>query len=224
MNVRLLNQVILIIVGYLCGSVSFAYLAGRLWQSIDLREYGSRKLSGSNVYNYLGISGMVLVGLLDVAKAALPTWVTIRLGLAPAVTVMVGLAATAGHNWPIYLGFSGGRGISTTLGLLFCIFPWGAMWVLGWLAAGRLVPRAAAVPALLGLIGLPLFALWLDQPGTTVWGCWGVLLLTILKRLEGNRQPISPEESVLRVLGRRLLFDRDVADFAAWVNHRPNDG
>ena len=222
MNGKLLKQVLLILLGYLCGSVSFAYLAGRLWRAIDLRRYGSRKLSASNVHTYFGLCGLVLVGILDIAKAVWPTWLSIRLGYELAVTVWVGLAAMAGHNWPLFLGFRGGRGITTALGLLLCIFPWGVLWMLGWVAAGRLMPHAAAGPALLGFMGLPLFALWLHQPLATVWGCLGMLLLTILKRLDGNRQPIPPQESTWRVLWRRLVLDRDIADFETWARYQPN--
>lgn len=216
-----LAQVLLILLGYLCGSVSFAYLIGRLRQAIDLRDYGSRKLSGSNVYHFYGVGGMVIVGILDVAKAAVPTWLSMRLGCTAGVTAMVGLAATLGHNWSCYLGFKGGRGISTSLGVLLCIFPWGVLWVLGSLAAGRLMPPRAALAALLGLLTLPLFAVMLQQPKTTVWACWAILLLAVLKRLEANRQPAPIGETVGRVLLRRLLFDRDIDDFDAWVGYRP---
>lgn len=217
MSINLLGQGSLILLGYLCGSVSFAYLAGRLWQAIDLRRYGSRKLSASNVYNYLGFGGMALVGLLDICKAVLPTCLSLRLGYKPGLAVLVGLAVMAGHNWSLFFGFKGGRGIGTALGLLLCIFPWGAPWMLGWVAAGRLVPHAAAGPALLGFIGLPFFALWLRQPQTTVWGCWGLLLLTVLKRVEGNREPIPSQESPWRVFWHRLVLDRDIVDFEAWI-------
>ncbi len=224
MSDRLSGQMLLILLGYLCGSASFAYLAGRLWRAIDLRRYGSRKLSASNVYTFLGFGGLALVGILDIAKAFWPTWLSIRLGYELAVTVWVGLAAMAGHNWPLFLGFKGGRGISTALGVLLCIFPWGVLWMLGWVAVGRLMPHTAAGPALLGFISLPLLALWLGQPSATVWGCLGMLLLTILKRLEGNRQPIPPNESAWRVLWRRLVLDRDIADFEAWAHYQPDAG
>jgi glycerol-3-phosphate acyltransferase PlsY len=222
MSPKILKQALWILLGYLCGSVSFAYLVGRVGRAMDLRRYGSRKLSASNVYTFLGFGGMALAGILDIAKAALPTWLALRLGHGLAVAVGAGLAAMVGHNWPLFFGFKGGRGISTALGLLLCVFPWGALWILGWVAAGRLMPHAAAAPALLGFISLPFFAASLGQPSATVWACLGMLLLTIIKRLEGNRQPIPPQEGTWRVLWRRLVLDRDIADFEAWIHHRPN--
>jgi len=219
----LLPHVPLILLGYLCGSISFAYLAGRVARAIDLRRYGSRKLSASNVYGYLGFGGMALVGILDIGKAVLPVRLSMQLGRPLAVSVLVGLAAMAGHNWPVFLGFQGGRGIATALGLLLCIFPPGAPWLLAWVVAGRLVPHAAAVPALLGFAKLPFFAMWLRQPAAVVWGTWGMLLITVVKRLEGNRQPLPPNEPAWRVFLRRLLLDRDIADFETWAHYTPTD-
>ena len=82
---------LLILGGYLCGSVSFAYLCGRLFRGIDLREYGSGKLSGSNVYHHVSGLAMVVVGILDIGKATLPTWMGKRLGL--------GLSAATWRGW-----------------------------------------------------------------------------------------------------------------------------
>lgn len=209
--------------GYLCGSVSFAYLIPRWWRGIDLRQYGSRKLSGSNVFNYLGFGGMALVGLLDIGKAALPAWLALRLGLGLATAACAGLAAMVGHNWSLFLDLKGGRGIGAALGLLLCIFPWGAPWMLGWVAAGRLAPHAAAAPALLGFIGLPLLAVAFGEPAATVWACAGMLLVTIVKRVEANRETLPAGESAWRVLVRRLVLDRDMADFDAWIRRAPGE-
>ena len=223
MIARLLSPLPLILLGYLCGSISFAYVVARAARSIDLRHYGSRKLSASNVYGYLGFAGMALVGILDIAKTVLPVWISMRLGRTLAVTVLVGLAVMIGHNWSLFLGFVGGRGISAALGLLLCIFPEGVPWLLAWVFAGRLVPHAAAIPALLGFVKLPFLAMWLNQPAATVWGSWGILLITVVKRLESNRQPLPPNERAWRVLLRRLVLDRDIADFEAWSRYTPAD-
>ncbi|MBN1402181.1 MAG: glycerol-3-phosphate acyltransferase [Anaerolineae bacterium] len=217
-----LTPLLLTCLGYVSGSVCFAYLAGRLWRSFDLRSYGSRKLSASNVYNYLGFAGMALVGILDIAKAALPIWLSMRLRQSLTTSVLVGLAAMAGHNWSLFLGFKGGRGIGAALGLLLLTFPLGVLWILAWVAAGRFVPHMAAAPALVSIGSLPALAYWRGQSSAVVWGCAGILVITVLKRLEANRLPITPGESRWRVLMRRLLLDRDIADFDAWVAHRPD--
>ena len=214
-------KVLLIICGYLCGSICFAYLAGRLCRAIDLRQYGSRKLSASNVYEYLGFPGMALVGIADIAKAALPTWLVLYWGYALPIAVLVGLAAMVGHNWSLYLGLKGGRGIGAAMGLLLVVFPLGVLWVLVWVALGRLKPHAAAVPALLGLISLPILAGAMGQPTATVWACLGMLLITIAKRIEGNREELPAGDGARAVLWRRLFLDRDISDFDVWARQTP---
>jgi hypothetical protein len=100
--------------------------------------------------------------------------------------------------------------------LLLVVFPWGVAWLLGGLALGRFWPHLAAVPALGACVTLPLLAALLQRPPATIWGCAGLATLTIAKRLEGNREPLPPGETWLAVLGRRLLLDRDIADFQRW--------
>ena len=211
----------LILFGYLCGSVSFAYLSGRLWRKIDLREYGSAKLSGSNVYHHVSLPAMIAVGLLDIGKAALPTWMGLWLRLGLPAAILAGLAAMVGHNWSIFLGLRGGRGIAAAIGVLLVIFPWGFPWLLGWIILGRLMPRAAAAPALLGFVTLPFVVQAAGQAGPTVWGCAGMLGITVLKRLEANRAPLPAGSERWAVLGRRLVLDRDKADWQSWIEQRP---
>jgi len=212
---------VLILFGYLCGSVSFAYLSGRIWRNIDLREYGSAKLSGSNVYHHVSLLAMVAVGLLDIGKAALPTWVGLWLGLGLPAAILAGLAAMIGHNWPIFLGLKGGRGIAAAIGTLLVVFPWGFPWLLGWLIVGRLMPRAAAAPALLGFITLPFLAHAAGQAAATVWGCIAMLIITVTKRLEANRVSLPPGPERWAVLARRLVLDRDEANWESWIQRAP---
>lgn len=218
----MLERGLLIVFGYLCGSVSFAYLSARLWRGIDLRKYGSGKLSGSNVYHHVSRPAIVLVGLLDLGKATLPTWLGLRWELGLPTAVAAGLAAMIGHNWSLFLGLTGGRGLAAAVGLLLIVFPWGVLWILAWVALGRLAPKRAAVPALLGVVALPLFAYATGQPEAAVWGCLGILIITIIKRMEANREPLPPGRERWGVLFRRLLLDRDISDFDAWMQRTPS--
>ncbi len=216
-------RLLLVVLGYLCGSLSFVYLIGRWLRSMDMRRYGSHKLSASNIYHHAGLWAMVLAGIGDLSKAAFPVWLTKRLGFELSTAIFVGLAAMLGHNWPLFFALKGGRGIGTALGTLVILYPLGAAWILAWVVAGRLTPKAAAVPALLGFLTLPILALAQNQPPAIVWGAVGMLLITIVKRIEGNREPLPEGEKRLAVYGRRLLLDRDIRDFDAWIQRRPDE-
>jgi len=214
---------LVVLFGCLLGSISSAYLAGRWLKGIDLRRYGSGTVSGTGVYKHVGKWAVVVVGLFDIAKGAFPTWLGLRLGLGLWVALAAGLAAVVGHNWPFYLGFKGGRGLATMMGILLVIFPWGALWLLAILGLGRLLHHTA-LAALGGVAMLPLLSWIAQQSPPVAWGCGGMLLLTVAKRLEANRLPLPPSGAKRRqVLLYRLLFDRDVGPREPWTERSPTD-
>lgn len=207
---------------YLIGSIPSAYLAGCWLKGIDLRRYGSGTVSGTGVYYHVARWAVVVVGLFDVAKGALPTWLGVSLGFGLPLALAAGLAAMIGHNWPIYLDFKGGRGHSIIMGMLLVVFPWGAPWLLTTLGFGRLL-RATALGALVGVATLPLLSWVGGQPPSVIWTFGAALLLTVTKRLEANRLPLPPSGAKRReALVRRLLFDRDISSREDWVGRRPD--
>jgi acyl phosphate:glycerol-3-phosphate acyltransferase len=217
----ILQSAVLIVAAYLLGSIPTAYLAGRWLKGIDIRRYGSGTVSGSTVYEQVARWAVIPVGLFDIAKAAVPAWLGLQLGLGLPVAAAAGMAAAAGHNWPIFLRFTGGRGIGCFLGILLVTFPWGAPWILGFMAAGRLMGSSAEW-ALASVALLPLFAYLVD--GSPVAVCTGVamLVLTIAKRLEANRRPLPPPgPERRRVLLRRLIWDRDIVSHQDWLDRKP---
>jgi glycerol-3-phosphate acyltransferase PlsY len=218
---RALAIVLLILVGYLLGSIPTAYLVSRWLKHVDLRRYGSGTVSGSMVYEHVARWAVVPVGLFDIGKAALPAWLALYGGLGTSVAAGAGLAAVAGHNWPVFFGFVGGRGLACFLGVLLVLFPWGFPWVLAFLAIGWRLGDSAPW-ALASLITLPLFAYLTGGPDVVAGFSGGMLLLTLAKRLEANRRPLPPPGlERRRVILRRLFLDRDIASHADWIRRRP---
>ena len=213
---------LLIVGAYLVGSIPTGYLAAQLLKGIDLRRYGSGTPTGSMVYEHVARWAVVPVGLFDLGKAALPTWLALQLNLGMGVAIAAGLAAVAGHNWPVFLGFTGGRGLSGFLGVLVVVFPLGAVWLLAFLLVGWRLGDST-VWTLAGLATLPIFSWTVDGPAIVPVAVGAMLLLTLAKRLEANRRPLPPPgPDRRRVVVRRLLFDRDVSSHRDWIRRTPD--
>jgi glycerol-3-phosphate acyltransferase PlsY len=127
------------VAGYLLGAVPTGYVMGRLLRGIDVRDYGSRRTGGTNVLRTLGLRVAVLVMVVDIAKGAVAVLIARVISGEPYVQTVAGLAAVAGHVWPVYVGFRGGRGVSAAFGALLAMNP---------LASLALLPVAIAVVAL----------------------------------------------------------------------------
>lgn len=207
---------------YLVGSFSSSHVAARL-KGIDLRRYGSGTVSGTGVYYHVSKLALVPVGFFHLAKGILPIWLALRLGLGLPLALTANLAVVVGHNWPFYLEFKGGRGIGAFGGMLLMVFRQGAGWLAVLLILGRLpvyvgLGNYTGFGALVGLATLPILSWLTQQPPEVTWACTGMLLITVIKRLEANRLPLPPlREERRQVLVNRLLLDRDVGPREPWT-------
>ena len=212
--------IFMVVFAYLLGSIPTGYLAGKWIKGIDLREYGSGTVSGSMVWEHVAKWAVFPVGVFDIFKGALPTWLSLKLGLSEQAAMVIGLASVVGHNWPIYLNFQGGRGLSPFLGELFVLFPLGMLILLIGLGIGNRL-KSPAIP-LFTIILLPVFAALFDGPESMLWLALGMTAITILKRLEANGRPL-PEDPQERheVILRRIFLDRDIQDHEEWIRREP---
>lgn len=118
-----MKMIFSIVAGYLLGSISFGYLAGKYLKGIDIREYGSGNTGTTNIQRTLGTVPAILVLLLDFAKGFLAVFLANRISGVPVHTMLAGVAAVSGHNWPLFLRFRGGRGVATSMGVLAGLAP-----------------------------------------------------------------------------------------------------
>ncbi len=153
---------LVVIGGYLLGSVPAGLIAGRLVRGLDIRDYGSGKTGFTNTLRTLGRVPAALVVLFDIAKGAAPVLVGRALTDDPWVPALGGIAAVVGHNWPVFAGFRGGRGVATSFGGLLAIAPVPALLAIGSglaiLAATRYVSVMSMVGTALGLTAMVLWA------------------------------------------------------------------
>ena len=158
----LLSSLLLLAIGYLLGSMPNGYLAGSWLKGIDLRLCGSGSTGATNVLRNVGKAPALVVFLLDVGKGALAVLLAKSFGLNDWVQVLAGLAALAGHIWPVWLGWKGGKAVATGLGMFM-----GLAWPVGLACFGLFmavisifrivslssVVAATALPALMVLAG-----------------------------------------------------------------------
>jgi glycerol-3-phosphate acyltransferase PlsY len=163
-------DILLIVCAYLAGSVPFAYLVAKAVGGIDIREVGSGNVGATNVGRALGRGWAILVFSLDVLKGLLPTLAALlahgsRIGgqALPPGAALTALAAVAGHNWPIFLGFKGGKGMATSCGVFLALFPLGLLIALGVWVATTAITRYVSVGSMVAALTLLACALLLGH-------------------------------------------------------------
>lgn len=118
-----LQELGLVVIAYLVGSIPFGLLISRAVGRVDIRQYGSGNIGTANVLRIVGKRAAALTLLGDLLKGFLPTVVALLLGGTDLLVAGVGMAAVLGHNWPIYLRFVGGKGVATSFGALLAMTP-----------------------------------------------------------------------------------------------------
>jgi len=113
----------LILIAYLCGSIPTGLILSRIIAGIDVRKYGSHNIGATNVYRILGkkLGGLTLLG--DVLKGFLPVYLVYKITGSETWTSIAALATFLGHLYPVYLKFSGGKGVATALGAFLFLSP-----------------------------------------------------------------------------------------------------
>jgi len=111
------------VAGYLLGAVPVGYLVVWLFKREDVRQHGSGRTGGTNVYRAAGIGAAILTGAGDVLKGMLAVLLARWIVGTMAAEVVAGLAAVIGHNWSVFLGWRGGAGTGTNLGVVAAFSP-----------------------------------------------------------------------------------------------------
>lgn len=112
-----------IIIGYVLGSIPTAYVVARQRKGVDIRNIGSRNMGAANVMREIGTYEGIFVCAIDIAKGAGAIMIAQTLGTSELLVFGAGFAALVGHNFPVFVGFRGGRGTATAIGIFLVLAP-----------------------------------------------------------------------------------------------------
>ena len=219
--------VLLIAGGYLLGSVPVAYLIAKWLRGMDIRKYGSGNVGTTNLLRLTSRKTGIPVVIFDLGKGMLMVWAAQMLGLGIAGEAAAGLAVVAGHNWPLFLRFNGGRGILTVLGIAIILpllngfMPWEIIISLAFAAAGAFIIHNLPLGVFVGVTALPLTSWAFDRPLSIILGFLALFLIVVIRRLTAPRSPLAKSVSRRQLIINRLLFDRDIRDRETWLKRAP---
>ena len=178
------NIIAAIIIGDLLGAIPFAYITTRLKKGMDIRDIGSRNMGALAVWREVGVGFGILVLAADAGKGVLTIYVARWLGLDLEWICVAGFAAIAGHNWPVFLRFRGGKGASTIMGVLLAFMP--LQFVIGLaIAVLIIIPTSNIRLGMIGLACIPLIAWLFDKPSIYVYYPLGLILFLAAYTLIG---------------------------------------
>ncbi|MBS1169624.1 MAG: plsY [Burkholderiaceae bacterium] len=157
----MMNTAFSVLAAYLLGSISFAVVVSKLYRLDDPRTYGSKNPGATNVLR----TGNKAAAALTLFGDALKGWIAVflaqhfgaRYGLGDGGVALVAIGVFAGHIWPLYTKFAGGKGVATALGVLLGVSPWlGLATLATWLAVAFLF-RYSSLSALIAAVLAPMY-------------------------------------------------------------------
>ncbi len=181
MDNDILYIVIAVVCAYLLGSLPFAYIIGRLVKGVDIRQVGTRNMGAMNAIYRVGLGWGILVLLLDMAKGALAVLVARWLGLSLTIQLIAGGISIIGHMFPVFLGFRGGKGGATAVGIFVCLMPGVLPFGAGIFAIVLAITRYPTLSYSLALLSAP-FVAWLVYHSGELVLFSVVILLMVLAR------------------------------------------
>jgi len=189
----------LVLLSYLAGGIPTGYLVVRRLKGIDIRDYGSGNPGTANVYRVAGATAGGITLFVDALKGYLPVmlaqhWYAHR----PLFVILCGAAAIIGHDWTIFLGFRGGKGVATSAGVFAALLPKPLALTLLVFVSGVWLTGHISVGSMAGAVVLPLFSFLFHSPPAYSGAALAACLLILYKHVPNIRRLVENRELRLR--------------------------
>ena len=173
-----MNWALLIIAAYLIGSIPMGLIFGKLIWKKDLRRFGSHNIGATNAWRILGRKAGLLIFIFDFLKGQIGVILGACIFATPGAMVVGGLFAMLGHMFPIFIGFKGGKGVATGLGVIASLMPKvTAIVFIVWLVL-TLITRYVSVASIVAAVLTPILAAIFNEP--TIYFLFGLVAAVII--------------------------------------------
>ncbi len=190
--------IVFVVAAYLIGNLNFAYILVKFLKNEDVRNYGSGNAGTTNVLRVMGKNVAIPVFVLDALKGCLVIMVgRYALNLTEVFLVLGGVAVVAGHNWPAFLQFRGGKGTATSLGV-FLAYDWQIAIIaimIGLIFLG--IWKMVSLTSMVGMTMLPIFALLFSRTITEIVFTFVLCLFSLFQHRKNIGRIIQGKESKL---------------------------
>jgi len=201
-----METALIIISCYLLGSVPFGYIVGKLFKKVDIREFGSGNIGTTNAFRILGppLASLVLIG--DVGKGIFSVYLVKYLNMdSSLISAIAGLAVICGHDWSLFLGFKGGKGIATTFGVVFALNPIISVLAVTVWGIVIITSKYASLSSICALISIFIFTIIFKQPYEYILFSAIIMILGIFKHKENIKRLKSGKE---RKIGEKIKIKK----------------
>ncbi|MGN6616528.1 MAG: glycerol-3-phosphate 1-O-acyltransferase PlsY [Ilyomonas sp.] len=209
-----MNEVLLIALAYLIGSIPTSVWVSKYFFGIDIRDYGSGNAGATNTYRVLGSKWGTFVMIVDMLKGVIATSLYILIPYYTLATsdwdrtnlmIGLGLAAVVGHIFPIWAGFKGGKGVATLFGMVLAIQPLVAACCVGVFLLVLYLTRFVSLSSILSSIAFSVFILFIFNDDVTLYRIFSVAvaLMVILTHQKNINRILKGTESKVPILKYR---------------------
>lgn len=197
-EVGILHFLLGFVLGHVCGSVPSGLWLVQAFHGIDIRNYGSKNIGTTNVFRTVGPKTAVLVLIADAFKGILAVGIMSYFFHNPLLDVVTALGALLGHNYSLFLGFKGGKGVATALGLLIFMMPNVAVASFGiWLVC-VLLTRYVSLGSIMAAIFTPPLAWYLGYPSAYMIFSVVAAFFVVLRHKENIHRLLTGTESKIK--------------------------
>lgn len=198
--------VLIIISCYLLGSIPFGYIMGKLFKKVDIRELGSGNIGASNAFRILGpsLASLILIG--DIGKGILSIYLVRYFNIDNLLILTIaGLVVICGHDWSLFLGFKGGKGIATTFGVVFALNPTISILAVTIWVIVLIITKYTSLSSILAMISILVFTILFKQPYEYIVFSAIIIVLSIFKHKENIKRLKLGKE---RKIGEKIKIEK----------------